>query len=97
MIRRPPRSTLFPYTTLFRSVMDDCTVGGILSGVEVLLRLFTRGYLLLTIGHLEGTKEGEILARSRWHAVAERGQETGSRARLKEMNAGLACLIAHLA
>src|SRR2546425_2311733 len=22
MIRRPPRSTLFPYTTLFRSVMD---------------------------------------------------------------------------
>src|SRR2546430_11498355 len=26
MIRRPPRSTLFPYTTLFRSVMLD--VGG---------------------------------------------------------------------
>src|SRR2546430_17475406 len=27
MIRRPPRSTLFPYTTLFRSVLnarDDC-------------------------------------------------------------------------
>src|SRR3712207_9180186 len=23
MIRRPPRSTLFPYTTLFRSLMDD--------------------------------------------------------------------------
>src|SRR3712207_7482550 len=23
MIRRPPRSTLFPYTTLFRSVMDE--------------------------------------------------------------------------
>src|SRR2546428_10305971 len=23
MIRRPPRSTLFPYTTLFRSVMRD--------------------------------------------------------------------------
>src|SRR2546430_9128323 len=25
MIRRPPRSTLFPYTTLFRS--DGCTTG----------------------------------------------------------------------
>src|SRR2546425_1950653 len=25
MIRRPPRSTLFPYTTLFRSVMPDQT------------------------------------------------------------------------
>src|SRR5437879_10021716 len=23
MIRRPPRSTLFPYTTLFRSLMDS--------------------------------------------------------------------------
>src|SRR2546430_10233036 len=24
MIRRPPRSTLFPYTTLFRSLHDSC-------------------------------------------------------------------------
>src|SRR2546429_1861076 len=24
MIRRPPRSTLFPYTTLFRSAAEDC-------------------------------------------------------------------------
>src|SRR3712207_9550686 len=24
MIRRPPRSTLFPYTTLFRSDVDHC-------------------------------------------------------------------------
>src|SRR5258708_27384400 len=28
MIRRPPRSTLFPYTTLFRSVLADSTVQG---------------------------------------------------------------------
>src|SRR3712207_8495863 len=27
MIRRPPRSTLFPYTTLFRSVDPDTRVG----------------------------------------------------------------------
>src|SRR5256885_10844488 len=27
MIRRPPRSTLFPYTTLFRSRMDRSTLG----------------------------------------------------------------------
>src|SRR3712207_7164093 len=26
MIRRPPRSTLFPYTTLFRSVVDEVTM-----------------------------------------------------------------------
>src|SRR2546427_2471345 len=32
MIRRPPRSTLFPYTTLFRSrvVAGDGLVGGVL-------------------------------------------------------------------
>src|SRR3712207_7218455 len=28
MIRRPPRSTLFPYTTLFRSRRGDQHVGG---------------------------------------------------------------------
>src|SRR3712207_9176132 len=28
MIRRPPRSTLFPYTTLFRSGDDAATAGG---------------------------------------------------------------------
>src|SRR2546422_7313460 len=27
MIRRPPRSTLFPYTTLFRSVFEESLVG----------------------------------------------------------------------
>src|SRR5256886_11681375 len=27
MIRRPPRSTLFPYTTLFRSLYDEPTSG----------------------------------------------------------------------
>src|SRR5690606_40652682 len=28
MLRRPPRSTLFPYTTLFRSGHDGAAVGG---------------------------------------------------------------------
>src|SRR2546422_9777393 len=39
MIRRPPRSTLFPYTTLFRSVVDGrgrfvTGSGGRMSGVQ---------------------------------------------------------------
>src|SRR5260221_8864035 len=29
MIRRPPRSTLFPYTTLFRSDEDRCLFPGV--------------------------------------------------------------------
>src|SRR3712207_8725486 len=44
MIRRPPRSTLFPYTTLFRSkmILDPelvalAEVGGELAGITVLL------------------------------------------------------------
>src|SRR3712207_7019667 len=32
MIRRPPRSTLFPYTTLFRSLFATDAVGGLLVG-----------------------------------------------------------------
>src|SRR2546421_7283508 len=34
MIRRPPRSTLFPYTTLFRSVRLDCDGDAIVVLVE---------------------------------------------------------------
>src|SRR5260370_7540875 len=35
MIRRPPRSTLFPYTTLFRSRKDGTTLKVRVSGQEV--------------------------------------------------------------
>src|SRR2546430_11921945 len=36
MIRRPPRSTLFPYTTLFRSVAVGRAVGVLLIEIRVL-------------------------------------------------------------
>src|SRR5712664_4882406 len=32
MIRRPPRSTLFPYTTLFRSFREQGAAGTLMSG-----------------------------------------------------------------
>src|SRR3712207_8441028 len=35
MIRRPPRSTLFPYTTLFRSLLIDTCSGPWLAGTRV--------------------------------------------------------------
>src|SRR2546430_11302994 len=41
MIRRPPRSTLFPYTTLFRSMETDVpvnTIGAVLSRARKKLR-----------------------------------------------------------
>src|SRR5689334_24808689 len=39
MIRRPPRSTLFPYTTLFRSVPAACGEGDDLAAPVVGIRL----------------------------------------------------------
>src|SRR2546425_9633425 len=33
MIRRPPRSTLFPYTTLFRSIAEDGYLGATLEEI----------------------------------------------------------------
>src|SRR2546422_7149400 len=38
MIRRPPRSTLFPYTTLFRSIFGGDRVDGALNGRRSLRR-----------------------------------------------------------
>src|SRR2546430_7393627 len=37
MIRRPPRSTLFPYTTLFRSIINTGAVNGFNSNVILTL------------------------------------------------------------
>src|SRR5690348_18417336 len=39
MIRRPPRSTLFPYTTLFRSAIGDLVLCGISTSGVVLSTL----------------------------------------------------------
>src|SRR3712207_7178061 len=45
MIRRPPRSTLFPYTTLFRSELGDLGVEvGEAGGAELLERRLRHGH-----------------------------------------------------
>src|SRR3712207_8006357 len=41
MIRRPPRSTLFPYTTLFRSWARDVAVSTAISAVITALALMS--------------------------------------------------------
>src|SRR3712207_7307695 len=51
MIRRPPRSTLFPYTTLFRSVADRevaQTLG--IDTDRVFVAAFTLGVFLAALG-----------------------------------------------
>src|SRR5258705_6369187 len=43
MIRRPPRSTLFPYTTLFRSVSMTIRAVLIKQGLDILVKLRNAG------------------------------------------------------
>src|SRR3989454_11480840 len=53
MIRRPPRSTLFPYTTLFRSILPMETAG------ELAARLAPIGGRLL-VKTIRGLKDGTL-------------------------------------
>src|SRR5256884_4662305 len=61
MIRRPPRSTLFPYTTLFRSLIDDLVHPTM--EVARVIGAFAQGDLTNTMAlHIEGRPlEGEFL------------------------------------
>src|SRR3712207_8301619 len=42
MIRRPPRSTLFPYTTLFRSLSPDGAIRALVGGRDYEASQFNR-------------------------------------------------------
>src|SRR5258708_17658046 len=57
MIRRPPRSTLFPYTTLFRSI----------SGTKEAARRVTTVALISSAGILRQHRQGRVSRRSEEH------------------------------
>src|SRR5256885_11036294 len=65
MIRRPPRSTLFPYTTLFRSRLDQHA------------RRFGGGVRLLGIGrrHLRGAEQADAERLEREGGLLRRSEE----------------------
>src|SRR5258708_21146042 len=54
MIRRPPRSTLFPYTTLFRSTLGHILTRGLLHGGSP--RNTVRGRGLAWLSHPGSTR-----------------------------------------
>src|SRR5256885_5428286 len=56
MIRRPPRSTLFPYTTLFRSVRTARTVASGLAEVYGAGTTARQGALLVPITDRKSTR-----------------------------------------
>src|SRR3712207_8116051 len=66
MIRRPPRSTLFPYTTLFRSAHG-------LGEAAFVARTYSDDVTLLTLGRrLElGPEQREVVERHRIKLVEE--------------------------
>src|SRR3712207_8780586 len=71
MIRRPPRSTLFPYTTLFRSRVA-LTPGG--DGLAVIRRLVAEGpqflrpggHLLIELGFDQHERVAALIDPSVW-------------------------------
>src|SRR5256885_8402561 len=78
MIRRPPRSTLFPYTTLFRSVVahghgrqiaEHVLADRVVRGVRLVVRLLavddSRAVRRLTVQVIDG--QALLLARSEEH------------------------------
>src|SRR3712207_4110217 len=70
MIRRPPRSTLFPYTTLFRSgfikqgkvaLIEDC---GFVKGIFSIVK---NRFAFVDIEDEEGEKKGIFIPRSKFN------------------------------
>src|SRR3712207_9018177 len=76
MIRRPPRSTLFPYTTLFRSVAERLRGQGIgswlVQHLVAWLRLGGTNRFLVSLG-------GEDVALESWFRSEEHTSELQSR------------------
>src|SRR5256885_16572840 len=73
MIRRPPRSTLFPYTTLFRSVLA-CRLGHLVEARDELVALGREEHELLLDAEAErvALAEVELHPARRTHSAAIR-------------------------
>src|SRR5258706_2608404 len=71
MIRRPPRSTLFPYTTLFRSALGQKTID---AASYTTIRLTAGAIILFLITNLQKKSNGPILRGSKF-VIKNRSEE----------------------
>src|SRR5437879_8593382 len=82
MLPRPPRHTLFPYTTLFRSLASPCShvwfFKGLPSRIGYLLDismrdleriLYFEGYVVIDAGEVPGIKEREMLPEEKYREL----------------------------
>src|SRR3712207_8208362 len=78
MMRRPPGSTLFPYTTLFRSCVDACPYDALRCGPDFELSHDTRAEPmidLMAISAIDRDTEVTYVRRERdWLARAQAGR-----------------------
>src|SRR2546430_15612684 len=75
MIRRPPRSTLFPYTTLFRSLTSGCAAAGAYSATSAgppkpIREVLPNGVVLIVQEH----RASDVVAVQLWMRVGGRGE-----------------------
>src|SRR5688572_4030394 len=81
MIRRPPRSTLFPYTTLFRSSLDAVITSRVQEqggrGVAATTRVPVHPYPYY-VGVRELPRDGGQMRRFEWVTLNPEGKETSS-------------------
>src|SRR3712207_9520215 len=88
MIRRPPRSTLFPYTTLFRSSRGEVARGQLSNPMNIMLMIVGVASLvigqvatavvvlgLVTFNVVMGSNQ-ELKARASVEALAQRSEST---------------------
>src|SRR2546422_9201657 len=87
MIRRPPRSTLFPYTTLFRSIGLDDVPAEIRDGAGSVASGASPGPASTSFHALKAEAERRIivaaLERNDWH-ITKTAQELGLSDRSEE-------------
>src|SRR3989442_3542495 len=72
MIRRPPRSTLFPYTTLFRSLEKMLLAKGLLSKKE---DPETRACAAMALGKIRSAEARGVLEKAAQDKEALRSEE----------------------
>src|SRR2546427_6600384 len=76
MIRRPPRSTLFPYTTLFRSILVTGGAGFI--GSHVVDRLLADGHRVAIVDNLSSGRRANVSPAATLHVGDIRSPQLGS-------------------